>query len=210
LARRRAISSQENKALKESVVRKVRFVEGFLSLDEAQLMSELASQVSEGCIVEVGSYRGRSTVALALGSQHGSNIPVYAIEPHEQFEGVLGGSFGPRDRVEFFFNMLRTDCAETVRVIGVSSEVVTKGWDKPIGLLWIDGDHRYEAVKRDFTCWEPFILKQGLVAFHDSIDEDLGPAKVIEEALASGGYQKLQQVKRTTVLRKVEPLTHHT
>ena len=208
MARRRAISSQENKALKESVVRKVRFVEGFLSLDEAQLLSKLASQVSEGCIVEVGSYRGRSTVALALGAQHGSNIPVYTIEPHEQFEGVLGGNFGPRDRVEFFFNILRTNCAETVRVIGVSSEVVTKGWDKPIGLLWIDGDHRYEAVKRDFTCWEPFILKQGLVAFHDSIDEGLGPAKVIEEALASGGYQELQQVKRTTVLRKVEPLIH--
>jgi hypothetical protein len=104
--------------------------------------------------------------------------------------------------------MLRTDCAEIVRVIGVSSEVVTKGWDKPIGLLWIDGDHRYEAVKRDFMCWEPFILRQGLVAFHDSIDEDLGPAKVIEEALARGGYQKLQQVKRTTVLRKVDQRLH--
>jgi hypothetical protein len=165
---------------------------------------ETCCNVAKGCcIVEVGSYRGRSTVALALGSQHGSNdVPVYAIEPHEKFEGVLGTSFSPRDRVEFFFNMLRTDCAETVRLIGVSSEVVTKGWEVPLGLLWIDGDHRYDGVKLDFTCWEPFIVEEGLVAFHDSLDEELGPARVIRETLDGGAYRECQQVDKTTVLKK--------
>jgi hypothetical protein len=166
-------------AVNERIRREVSSVEGYLSLDEAQLLFELASQVSDGCIVEVGSYRGRSTVALALGSLHGSNVPVYAIEPHEVFTGVLGGRFGPGDRAEFFKNMLRTNCAEIVRPISVSSEVISKGWDKPIGLLWIDGDHKYEAVKQDFACWESFVLSQGLVAFHDSLDENLGPARVI-------------------------------
>src|SRR5919202_1067928 len=185
------------------MMEKVSLIEGYLDLDEAQLLFELASQVSEGCIVEVGSYRGRSTVALALGSQHGSNQPVYAIEPHEVFSGALDGNFGPEDRAEFFKNMLLTDCVGTVRLINVSSEIVSKGWNKPIGLLWIDGDHRYEAVKRDFACWEPFILKQGLVAFHDSLKENLGPRKVIREALASGEYRELHRVGLTTTLQRV-------
>lgn len=184
-------------------MRKILSVEGSVSREEAQLLFELAKKVSGGCIVEVGSYRGRTTVALALGSQYGRNVPVYAIEPHEVFTGVLGGKFGPRDRTEFFKNIIRTRCTETVRLINTSTEVVSKGWDKPIGLLWIDGDHRYEAVKRDFECWEQYLLTKGLVAFHDSLDENLGPAKVIEEAMLSGRYQKLHQVGLTTVLQKV-------
>jgi hypothetical protein len=91
------MSKVENKAFKESVIRKVSPVEDSLGLNEAQLLSELASQVSEGYIAEVGSYRGRSTVALTLGSQHSSTVPVYAIEPHEAFTSVVGGNFGPRD-----------------------------------------------------------------------------------------------------------------
>jgi glycosyltransferase involved in cell wall biosynthesis/predicted O-methyltransferase YrrM len=178
-------------------------VEGMISPEEAQLLFDLASRASEVCIVEVGSWRGRSTVALALGSQHGENVPVYAVEPHEDFIGVRGGRFGPQDRVEFFKNMLRTNCAETVRLINAGSAVVSKGWDKPVSLLWIDGDHRYESVKRDFECWEPFIVKNGLVAFHDSLDDSLGPAWVIQEALRSGGYVKVDQVGLTTVLQKV-------
>lgn len=185
-----------------SELRKALSIKSQVHPDEVQLLFRLAKEVSRGCILEVGSYRGRSTVALALGSQHGSNVPVYAVEPHEEFTGVFGGRFGPGDRCEFFKNMIRTKCARTVRLINVSSEVVSKGWDKPIGLLWIDGDHRYEAVKRDFECWEPYVLPQGLVAFHDSLDENIGPAKVIKEALSSGKYQKLYQICVTTVLQK--------
>lgn len=180
-------------------MRKILSTEGHLSPPECQLLFEIASKVSEGCIVEIGSYRGKSTVALALGSQHGNNAPVYAIEPHELHAGLIG-KYGPWDRVEFFKNMLRNNCAETVRLLNVSTEVVSKGWKKPISLLWIDGDHRYEGVKRDFESWEPFIMKNSLIAFHDSLRD--GPAAVIQEALSSGKYQKLQLVGLTTVLQK--------
>jgi hypothetical protein len=37
----------------------------------------------------------------------------------------------------------------------MTSEATAQHWDKPIRLLWIDGDHRYEPTKLDFSMWEP-------------------------------------------------------
>ena len=168
-------------------------LEGMIGDQEAELLTRLASEVDEGCIVEIGSYRGMSTIALAKGAR----VPVYAIEPHEHFEGVLGGMFGPADRRAFFENLLEAGVVEEVRLVNLSSEVVAPAWQLPVGLLWIDGDHRYEAVRRDFECWEPHL--RGKVAFHDAIQPTLGPAQLIDELLAEG-FELLEHVQGTKVL----------
>lgn len=38
---------------------------------------------------------------------------------------------------------------------------------RPLDFLFIDGDHRYEGVRKDFEMYSPFVKKGGLVAFHD-------------------------------------------
>ncbi len=59
-------------------------VEGQIQREEARCLYNLARHASaKGVIVEIGSYRGLSTVALAKGSLKGSGIPVYAIDPHQ-------------------------------------------------------------------------------------------------------------------------------
>jgi len=178
-------------------------VEGYLGPLEARFLYDTASTLSDGCIVELGSYRGRSTVALALGSQAGNSVPVYAIEPHESFVGEFGATFGPHDRIAFFQNLLRTHCAEIVRVINVKSEEIVPGWAKPVGLLWIDGDHRYESVKQDFELWAPHVVPNGLIALHDTLEQELGPAQVVREALSFPNYQEVCRKESITVLRKL-------
>jgi predicted O-methyltransferase YrrM len=182
----------------------VALIEGAISIEECGLLYHLAASVSEGCIVEVGSFRGRSTVALAKGSMAGARLPVYAIEPHERFTGVLGGEFFASDRTEFFKSMITAGVAEIVRLVNLSSEVVTRGWSLPIGLLWIDGDHRYPAVKRDFECWLPSLTRGAVVAFHDSIDPELGPSHVISEAIASGELHLVSRIELTSVLKRAD------
>jgi hypothetical protein len=177
-------------------------VPGPLHPAECSLLYDLSSHTQTGCIVEIGSYRGKSTVALALGSKDHHSLPVYAIDPHEFFVGYFGGKFGPQDRVVFFETMLRCNTAETVRLINLPSQEVVKGWRKPIGLLWIDGDHRYEAVKEDFERWEPFLVNGGKIAFHDSTKPDAGPTYVVAEAVATGRFELVTQVDLTTVLEK--------
>jgi predicted O-methyltransferase YrrM len=177
------------------ILRRRHRIEGMIGEPEAALLTRLASEVDEGCIVEIGSYRGMSTIALAKGAR----VPVYAIEPHEEFTGVLGGAFGAADRRAFFENLLHAGVVEQVRLVNLSSEVVAPGWRLPVGLLWIDGDHRYEAVRRDFECWEPHL--RGVVAFHDAIQPTLGPARLIGELLASG-FELIEHVQGTKVLQR--------
>jgi hypothetical protein len=102
--------------------------------------------------------------------------------------------------------MLRFGGWKNVRLVNLSSEVVTKGWTLPVGLLWIDGDHRYEAVLRDVTCWQPFLLPNSLVIFDDvknvrtGVPSD-GPGKVVEEAVAGGLFELISAQGKTAALR---------
>ena len=173
------------------------------SFEEMTLLYELGKATKDGCIIEVGSYRGRSTMALGRGSMDGHRVPVFAIEPHEEFTGILGGQFGPDDRAAFFRAMLDSQCYEIVRLINLSSEQVTTHWTKPVALLWLDGDHSYEGVSRDMCCWSPHLTANAIVAFHDSTDRNIGPHKVIDELLETGLFRKTAVVSKLTVLMKV-------
>jgi len=42
----------------------------------------------------------------------------------------------------------------------------------PIDMLFIDGDHSYEGVKKDFEMYSPLVRKGGIIAFHDIADHD--------------------------------------
>lgn len=175
--------------------------EGMISVDEGRLLYGLARDVQDLAIVEVGSYRGRSTVALARGSLDGHHVPVFAIDPHEEFEGVLGGQFGHEDRGAFMTAMLETGSFEVVRLINLSSEVVTAAWTKPVGLLWIDGDHRYEGVRRDFECWSPHLAEGAMVAFDDATNPEIGPWELLEELSAAGRLAPTASVGKIRAFR---------
>jgi predicted O-methyltransferase YrrM len=54
-------------------------------------------------------------------------------------------------------------------------EIATKAW--PIDFLFIDGDHSYEGVKKDYAMYSPFLSKENLTVFHDIKDSKLGVGK---------------------------------
>lgn len=180
-------------------------LQGGISLPEGRLLRKLASSISTGCIVEVGSFRGKSAVALAAGVRdrpEESRPPIYCIEPHKRFVGFYGGSFGPEDRGKFYQAMLTTESFREVSLVNLSSEQVTPAWQEPVGLAFIDGDHRYEGVRRDFEAWEPHVVTGGFMAFDDATDEQCGPHRLIREILASGRYVPIATVGKVVVLQK--------
>jgi predicted O-methyltransferase YrrM len=42
--------------------------------------------------------------------------------------------------------------------------------NEKLDVLFIDGDHTYEGVKKDFELYSPFVRSGGLIAFHDIVD----------------------------------------
>ncbi len=184
--------------------------DGMIHPDECLLLMGLASQVREGVIVEIGSYRGRSTIALAVGSSRGHAAPVYAIEPHENFTGVLGGRFGPEDKTAFQRNIAHSTLSRLIHLISATSEAAAESWSLEIGLLWIDGDHRYQAVKKDFELWSPFLRADGQIAFDDSTVVGLGPHTLIKEILSAGSFTTVQTVGKITVLEPSRTIIRET
>jgi hypothetical protein len=179
---------------------KVMAVEGHTRRSEARCLYELAQESSEqGVIVEIGSYRGLSTVALARGSLQGPRIPIYSIDPHE---AGPRSPYGPQDNVPFFRNLLISGVAEMVRPIALLSSEAVRGWNKPVSLLWIDGNHQYEVVKRDFIEWSGFLIEGGYLAFHDSLDPGGGPYQVVQEALQEGTFELVKRAEKVSVLKK--------
>jgi predicted O-methyltransferase YrrM len=41
--------------------------------------------------------------------------------------------------------------------------------DNKVDFLFIDGDHSYEGVKKDFEMYSPLVRKGGIIAFHDIV-----------------------------------------
>ena len=161
-------------------------VEGWMSRDEIALLHDLAARVPrEQCVVEIGNYRGRSTVALALGARDGRGADVVSIDPHVEFTGPRGGRFGREDMAHLYANLARTGVGDRVRVVTLASAAVARAWDGPrVGFLFVDGDHRYDAVRADFEAWRPHLAPGAVVAFDDCDYEDV--ARCVGERVAAG------------------------
>jgi hypothetical protein len=89
---------------------------------------------------------------------------------------------------------------QAVRLVSLSSELVTTQWNQRVGLLWLDGDHSYEGVNRDFACWSPHLGSTAVVALDDSLDPGLGPARLIDELVRGRAFIEQTRVGKVTVL----------
>ena len=133
--------------------------------DSAWVLYGLARSLHPEVCVEIGSARGKSACFVGLALKENGKGKLYAIDPHtktewnensvETFEVMRKnlGSFGLMHRVE---------------IVRKTSEQAALNWNMPIDLLFIDGDHSYEGVKRDWELFTPHLSQFGVVIFHDT------------------------------------------
>jgi MMP 1-O-methyltransferase len=175
---------------------------GMLTPDEVDCLFQLGQfNQRQGVIVEIGSWKGKSTVALARGSAKKTHEKIYAIDPHS----ILPEQRDFEDtKSEFLANVARAGVKDHVIPMIMTSQEAAKGWNQPIRLLWIDGDHGYEPAKLDFTLWEPFLVEGGILALHDTIRKQ-GPKQVLwENVFLSSRFQEIAIVDNITAVRKVK------
>lgn len=175
------------------------FVPGYLSFWEGVYLFTLGRQATYP-IVEIGSWRGRSTCFLAWGSSHGYGVPVVAIDTwqgSEEHHGLkeletLEEAFDENIRECGFEHMIRKKKGDSQEV-----KIDDIGW---IGLLFIDGAHDYNSVRADFERFSPLVKPGGIIAFHDVADYAPEVKRFVRQDLP-GGYERMRQVNSLAAFR---------
>jgi predicted O-methyltransferase YrrM len=173
-----------------------------ISKPQCQLLYDEAKR-AKGIIVELGSYKGRSTVALALGSKSGNGHRVYAVDPwcfkqqenpHEKFLNNIEKA-GVSDIItpikDFSYNVFERKEPEI--------------FDNGIGVLFLDPEHSYKALKKDLR-WVAHVKPGGVVAF-DAYNNPRYPGvtQAIEEyLLEKGDLKKRKEVGMFAVFEKIK------
>lgn len=149
-------------------------VEGWLTRAQAERLWQAAQAVREGGrIVEIGSFRGRSTIVL--GTAAAARTVVVAIDPHG------GGDRGPQeltpdarrgeeDHRRFRANLARAGVLERIHHLRLPSARALDEVDGEVDLLYIDGAHRYRPARADIVDWGDRVRPGGVMLIHDSFN----------------------------------------
>jgi predicted O-methyltransferase YrrM len=156
----------------EEILRSVDGVDGWMSPDQARALYDAAAACHRGDqIVEIGSYRGRSTVVLASAVADG--VSVIAIDPHagndrgpQEFEGFVEEAEG--DHSIFNANLANAGVTDRVRHVRAMSNLAHDQVTGDIAVLYIDGAHRYAPALQDITEWGRRVRSGGTLLIHDS------------------------------------------
>ena len=179
-------------------------IQGWLSDAEADQLFKLARYLTPSycpVAVELGSWKGKSSVMLAAGLRGKDNPKLYCVDP-------FGRDENPEYQKKYYDPLLQESTCTVEEIFtrniksfrvddiviplkGYSFELGAK-WIEPIDLLFIDANHEYEAVHRDFLTWSLFLKRGGVVAFHDL--QWPGPDRVIREEITFPEYGPVEQV----------------
>jgi len=93
--------------------------------------------------------------------------------------------------VKSFFKNLGSRC-EIMRM--VSEEAAPKINDNSLDFVYIDGDHSYEAIKKDLSFWWPKVKVGGILSGHDYFDGgplNFGVKSAVDAFISSTGQKVL-------------------
>jgi len=159
---------------------------GWLTPKEALGLYHIARRLPRGAtVVEIGSWKGKSTVCIAHGLRQGT---IHAIDPfnasgESESAAVYSRERGAQPLLEQFQENLRTaGVADKVKACPGYSSAYLGRFDA-IHFLFIDGDHSQEGCQYDFENFSPAVVPGGYLAFHDyqPSREDLGPTHVVNQ-----------------------------
>jgi len=185
------------RALKRAGVPHALGIHTYTTRDELTALMQLAAECPPNArILEIGSYLGASTCFLWAGvAERGGRIWCVDTWQNETMPGGLRDTLA-----EFRANTARFRNA-IVEVRKRSDGLVPADVCPPYDLVFIDGDHSYEAVKHDLACAMQWLAPTGVIALHDTA-EFSGPSRALGEALASGHYKLSGHVGNLSWIRR--------
>jgi predicted O-methyltransferase YrrM len=149
--------------------------QGWMTEEELTYLASLAQRYP--VIVEIGSWRGRSTIAIGMNT----NGPVFAVDV---WNGVIPEvcDVGPAIYQEFLQNTRDIPSIIAVRLESLEAAAIFAALHAELDAVFIDGNHAYESVKADILAWRPLLRERGVLAGHDYHNErNPGVVKAVDE-----------------------------
>jgi predicted O-methyltransferase YrrM len=150
------------------------FREGPVSIVPFQFRSEIAAFVERvralrpRAVLQIGTCTGGTLFLLTRFAA--SDAVVVSVDlPH----GSFGGGYSPW--LDPLFRSFARDAQRVRLVLGDSHAPATLACvreelgGRPVDVLFVDGDHAYEGVARDYELYAPLVRPGGIVAFHDIV-----------------------------------------
>ncbi|MBX3462119.1 MAG: class I SAM-dependent methyltransferase [Planctomycetes bacterium] len=169
-------------------------IDGWLTVDEAITLFELARSLphEQPVAVEIGCWQGKSSVCIARGLRRKNRPRLCCVDPFDASgDGASAGAYAERAqglpgplRQVFEQNLRDAGVHDVVEVQQGLSHQRARQWRGAIDLLFLDGDHAYEAVARDVADWAVHVRPGGYLALHDVVHPvHTGPRRVVDDLL---------------------------
>lgn len=114
--------------------------------------------------IEIGSYAGESA-EIFINSGLFKNF--YCIDPWEN-------GYDPKDDLNYLVKYAEPLFDERFKDNKIIQKIKDHSWnavnnfqDESIDFIYIDGNHKYQAVKKDLELYYPKIKKNGIISGHD-------------------------------------------
>jgi predicted O-methyltransferase YrrM len=173
-----------------------------LSPGETQLLESLAAEART--IAEIGVFEGVTSRRMVERMPSGGIM--VCIDPF--FAGRLGIAYGYLITRAQLRRARRHDVV--IRIVRKLSHEYAPEHQGEFDLIFIDADHRYEAVKRDWGDWSAKVKLGGRIALHDSrpmagrCPEPSGPVRLVRELGEAPRGFKIRETRDTiTVFQRV-------
>lgn len=179
----------------EEIVAKANSIEGWMSVKELGWLAQSAAV--RHVIIEVGSWKGRSTKALAMGTR-GYVIAVDHWKGSEN-ERTQSHKEAVDNGPDSVFGIFQKNLADELRLgkvipLRVSSEEAPASLPKILrglkaDLIFIDAEHTYEALLRDIKTFTPFVKPGGVLCGHDYSTAFPGVMKAVDDSFGKDKTQ---------------------
>ncbi len=152
------------------MIEKALTIDGWMTESELAFLYAIGSKMPEGAqVAEIGSWKGRSTVAIceALQKRGGKLfcVDTFAGDPCIATLKLSVDLENDEVYTNFLHNTQEYDFLKVVRA--TSAQGVTQFADGSLDWVFIDADHSFEAVSADVAAWYPKVKPGGILSGHD-------------------------------------------